>query len=172
MIILAIDPSGSFKEGKGTTGWVLLSKGNLLKFGDIKAIDYHNRGDYWRAITDLIARYTVDVVVLEQYRLYSNKAESQINSEMETSKLLGYLEMILQDYNKKYELQMASQVKRRFNNKILVYKGYIEKSGKNRYSVRGTHISGHAIDALRHALYYNTKERIKRNAKKTRSKTK
>ena len=40
--IFAIDPSGSFREGKGTTGWVLMDRRlarDMTGSGDLLAVD-------------------------------------------------------------------------------------------------------------------------------------
>ncbi len=161
MKILAIDPSGSFEEGKGQTGWVIIEDNKLISFGIIKAKNFETKYGYWEAHSELISNIIPDHVVMEQYRLYGSKAKSQINSEMETSKLLGYLEMNLHTLNIKHTLQSAVSAKSRFTDEILVYKGYITKDGGGRYYVNGVNVAGHVIDALRHALFFQLKEKRK-----------
>ena len=160
MKILALDPSGSFKEGKGQTGWVVIEDGNI-SFGIIKAKTYETKYEYWQAHTDLFASVRPDHVVMEQYRLYGSKAKSQINSEMETSKLLGYLEMSLYRMKIDQTLQSAVAAKSRFTDEVLVYKGYITKDLNGRYYIHGVNVPGHIVDALRHAMLYTLKERKK-----------
>ena len=95
--ILAFDPSGSFKEGKGTTGWVLMDyKERLLERGYIPATDYTCPEEYWNAHLDLIwkyhKRYGQDlIIVIEDYVLYRDKSMTQTNSQMETCRLLGVM---------------------------------------------------------------------------------
>ena len=158
MKILSFDPSGNFNEGDGKTGWVYINDYELIKFGQVKAIDYTNRQEYWKAHTDLIQSLDIDIIILEDFRLYKNKIHSQINSEMETSKLLGYLEMFAYMNDYRFYKQMASQAKSRFNDKILIYKGYIRKDKTGKYYINGIMVSRHVIDALRHALLYKIKE--------------
>ena len=48
MKILAIDPSGNFTEGKGTTGWSLLDENmKILACGQILANNYKCKEAYW-----------------------------------------------------------------------------------------------------------------------------
>lgn len=159
--ILALDPSGSFYEGKGTTGWVLMDarkNGKLLKSGTICAKDYSNMMEYFRAHISLLEHinYTYGGprlgygpyeayplrVVIEDYRLYGSKAHSQINSNLETSQLIGVLKYWCYMHGVIYKMQMASEVKQRWSDSVL--KHYNIELPKSR----------HAKDALRHAMHY------------------
>ena len=153
MRYISFDPSGNFKEGKGQTGWVIIKDSQIENFGQLRAKDYKSRMEYWKAHTDLIIEKEIDYIVTEDFRLYKNKAHSQTNSEMETSKLLGYLEMYA--YNNKLTIkkQMASQAKSRFKDKILIHKGYIIKDNNGRTYINGVNVSNHIVDALRHGLF-------------------
>jgi hypothetical protein len=161
MKILAIDPSGSFEEGKGQTGWVVIEDNKPITFGILKAKNYETKYEYWEAHSELFKTIKPDHVVMEQYRLYGSKAKSQINSEMETSKLLGYLEMNLYTLEIEHTLQSAVSAKSRFTDVILIHKGYITKDLNGRYYIHGVNVAGHIIDAMRHALFYQLKERKK-----------
>ena len=159
MKIFAIDPSGSFNEGRGQTGWVYTENNKVLSFGLIKAVDYNSREEYWKAHSDLLLSFLEkdkDIhIVMENFRLYANKASAQINSEMETIRLIGYLEMIIFEMDKIIHFQMASQVKNRFNDEILVRQKIITKDQNGRQYINGINVAGHVIDALRHAcLFY------------------
>ena len=93
--ILAIDPSGNFKEGRGTTGWCLfdIKTNKIIKFGVITAADYKDQFKYWDAhitLIDSLSGYKPEVV-MEDYLLYSNRAEAQTNSRLETPQLLGII---------------------------------------------------------------------------------
>lgn len=151
-MILAFDPSGSFKEGKGNTGWVLIDGKTIVSFGILRASDYKTRPEYWSSHINIIESFQIDEVVMEEFRLYSSKAKSQINSEMETSKLLGFLEMYLWSKNIVYSTQLAQRAKQRFTDEILIKKEYITKKN-GRYYINGINVAGHVIDALRHGLY-------------------
>lgn len=161
MKILAIDPSGAFNEGKGETGYVITINNKIISFGSIKAWEYVSRADYWKAIADLITNNKPHVMVIEQYRVYSNQAATHINSEMETSKLLGYLEMKALENKIPVEFQMAVSVKTRFNDKILTHLGYIRRDNRGAYYLDAQHVPNHIVDALRHALFYDMKRRKK-----------
>ena len=54
--ILAIDPSGSYNEGKGTTGWCILDakRRDVSAVGALSAKDYESIQEYWKAHTDLM----------------------------------------------------------------------------------------------------------------------
>ena len=93
--VLAIDPSGNYQEGLGTTGWCLLDvvTNKVCKFGSIYAGDYSCQFQYWDAhvqLIDSVSGYHPDVVI-EDYLLYSNRAEAQTNSRLETPQLIGII---------------------------------------------------------------------------------
>ena len=76
--VLALDPSGAYKEGKGTTGWCLFDNETkqIAKFGVIKAENYSCQFHYWDAhisLIDSLSGYNPDVVI-EDYLLYNNRA--------------------------------------------------------------------------------------------------
>lgn len=156
MKILVIDPSGSFKEGKGTSGWVVLNDWSIEQFGQLKASEYESRQEYWHSHIHLILDKEPEIVVCEEFILYGSKSSAQINSEMETSKLLGYIEMTLYHAKIPFVTQRAVDAKQRYTDKILLKKGYITKKG-NRSYINGVNVSGHIIDALRHGLFYKLK---------------
>lgn len=158
--ILAIDPSGNFEEGKGQTGWSLFDEdGKIERFGLISAKNYNNKHEYWHTHAHLIETIQPDFVVFERFVLYATKAKSQINSEMETPKLIGFLEMTLYYQNIPYTTQLAAEAKTRYTDDILVYKKYIRKDGNGRYYIDGINVAGHVIDSMRHGLLYILKER-------------
>lgn len=155
MRYISFDPSGNFKEGKGDTGWVIIKDSQIESFGQIRAKDFNSRMEYWEAHTLLIKEKNIDYIVTEDFRLYKSKAHSQTNSEMETSKLLGYLEMYAYTNNFTLQKQMASQAKSRFKDKILIHKGFITKDLNGRTYINGVNVSRHIVDALRHGLFHD-----------------
>lgn len=161
MIILAFDPSGSFKEGKGQTGWVCIKDDQLLSYGLIKAKDFKTKYDYFEEHIKHIKSVNPNIVVMENFRLYGHKANSLIGSELETAKLIGVMQHHLDKSNRNYVMQMAAQVKTRFTDNILINKKYITKDVNGRYYINGVNVAGHIIDALRHALFYMLKEKLK-----------
>ena len=57
--ILAIDPSGNFNEGHGTTGWSLIDYNtNLIECDYISAIGYDCSEEYWNAHVELITKFS------------------------------------------------------------------------------------------------------------------
>lgn len=160
--ILAIDPSGNWHEGKGTTGWVLMNyKEKLIASGQISANDYRCPEEYWNEHVKLIERNQLKygdslIVVIEDFRLYSNKAKNQTNSQMETCRLIGVLQWICWKLKQPYSLQLASSVKHRWSDDLLLREHILFK---DRYGLVHTD-SGkpmkveHIRDAFRHAIHY------------------
>lgn len=161
--VLSFDPSGNYNEGKGTTGYAIRDDGHLpYKLGDIRSTDYNSRQAYWAAHRDLIEQTFPDVLVVESYRLFGNKAKEQSGSSLETPQLIGYLEMVAYDYNIPVVYQDPS-TKSRHKDEILVNTGLIEKKG-NKFFYKGEMTNLHQRDALRHDLYfykYNKKKVVK-----------
>lgn len=154
MKILAIDPSGNFTEGKGTTGWSLLDENiNILACGQILASQYNNKEDYWGSVITLIEHLQPDILVIEDFLLYASKSNNQINSRFETPKLIGLIEMYAYKNNVTIKLQRAVDVKNRWTDDILVHNNIISKLG-NRYYAGGVLVSEHIRDAIRHGVHY------------------
>ena len=166
--ILGIDPSGAFHEGNGTTGLCFFnSEDNRLVWGDmLQAKSFSSMEEYWDAhcnlIEDTLRFYGIKpgnmVVVIEDYLLYADKAESQIYSRMETPKLIGVLQHYLWKHDCPYFMQAAARVIKRWSNDILVHGGYITKRGKSYYTataVGGDYLNKHMLDAVRHAVHYH-----------------
>lgn len=157
--VLALDPSGSYQEGLGTTGWCLfdIETNKIAKFGYIYAGDYDCQFKYWHAhvkLIDSLAGYKPDVVI-EDYLLYGNRAMNQINSRLETPQLLGIIKYECYMRGLFIYIQTALQVKKRWPDNVLVHKGYIHKDGKG-YSICDIPLSDHVRDSIRHAVHYST----------------
>lgn len=157
--ILALDPSGNYNEGKGTTGWCLYDThtNKIIKYGVIKATKFNRMEDYWKAhltLMDDLAGYGYTLVV-EDYMLYANRATDQINSRFETPKLIGVIQYECYSRGIRIEFQTASAVKLRWSNNILVHKNLIQER-KGRYWILETKLSEHCLDAIRHAVHYAT----------------
>jgi len=157
--VLAFDPSGNYNEGKGTTGWCLYDTETckIAKFGAIKAYKYESLMDYWNAhikLIDDLSGYAMTVVI-EDYLLYSNRADSQINSRLETPKLIGMLQYELYMRGIDVVFQNAALVKTRWADYILEHKGLIQKQNDG-YYIGLIKLSDHSRDAIRHALHYAT----------------
>lgn len=169
-MILAIDPSGNFDEGKGITGWVLLDTqtNRIAKFGALDASTCLCAEAHWKRHLDLIdglyAIYGSRLrVVLEDFMLYAHKAESQINSRFETPKLIGLIQYHCWSRNIPIVFQTATSVMRRWKNFMLEKRGYITikniTKGDKIYEatyIKDYKINEHVVDALRHAVHYYT----------------
>lgn len=162
--ILAIDPSGAFTEGKGTTGWCLRDavKKTFLHCGVIKAVDFKLKEEYWDAHIALIAQfkrmYHKELkVMIEDYFIYANKIEAHINSRLETSKLIGIMQHTCWSEQISYTMQRASDVQSRWTDEILIHKNILEYRYKKYYTPGGTYaLCEHTRDAIRHAIHYET----------------
>lgn len=166
--ILALDPSGSFCEGKGTTGWCLCDGDTRtpVEVGYLSATDYDCMESYWEAHVELIEKYQGEdtIIVIEDYLLYASKAQEQVNSRMETPKLIGVLQHQCWTMEQDYIMQLAAEVKNRWTDEILAHKGFIVKKGKGfALSTDPTKpINRHCKDAIRHAVhfaYFKNKEK-------------
>jgi len=162
--VLALDPSGSYHEGKGTTGWSVyncLDK-NIIHGGSIPAASFNFMEAYWDEHIRIIASFDTKyhkkfVVVIEDYLLYANKAESQINSHMETCKLIGVIQHYCWTHQIPYVMQCASEVKLRWSNEILLYKKIVSRKEKKYYiPVNKKPIDRHCLDSIRHGIHYAT----------------
>ena len=157
--VLALDPSGAYKEGYGTTGWCLLDlkTSKIMKFGYISASNYSAQFQYWDAhiaLIDSLAGYHPDIVV-EDYLLYGDRANAQINSRLETPQLLGIIKYETYKRGMFVYIQTALQVKVRWSDEVLVRKGIIREEAGS-YFIGTTRLSNHIRDAIRHAFHYAT----------------
>ena len=174
MKVLAIDPSGSFKHGSGTTGWCIVEKENkkIIELGNIKAKDYKTREDYFNAHKRLFD-YEFDILVIENFILYQSTASSLFNQELETSELIGLICGVAQEHHKKIVRQKAAVVKPILKKNSILLSLINQKtkqielrtSAKDRvqwYLIKEKPIrlSNHIMDSIRHAFYYlNTEEK-------------
>mgnify|MGYP001025335720 CR=1 FL=1 len=155
--IVGVDPSGSYNEGKGTTGIAILDfEGKLENHFTVNAQDYDSQIQYWQAVLDTLETLmcTIPMVLsVEDYVLYANSAKAQINSEMETSKLIGAITVLAHNEGVKMYIRNASQVVNRWSNKILLHKKLIHMNGNRYVDDTGAPINRHCLDALRHAVH-------------------
>lgn len=164
---MAIDPSGNFTEGKGVSGWCLMTSTlEILETSMIEARNYKTKEDYWGAhvqlLIDMSKKYKNLIVVIEDYVLYPHKLTAQICSRMETPKVIGIMERALAILKLPSHLELASTVKRTYDDETLNYLGIIKTitkgNGKHHYINGGkTRIIKHQLDSIRHAAYYARK---------------
>lgn len=162
--VIGIDPSGSFSEGKGTTG-VCLFDTDKMKVNNtftIQAKDYNSDISYWSSHVNLLKQLISNVeydtaLAIEEYLLYASAASAQINSRFETSQLIGVLRYTLRSVRNPLRMQRAADVIHRWSNKILVHKEIIEPF-KRSFSLPGRErrLYDHELDAIRHAVHYAT----------------
>jgi hypothetical protein len=153
MKFIAVDPSGNFKEGKGTTGWAVFEDGELKEFGEVKASNYNTQLDYWGDIIGILSKYPT--VVCESYRLQPSKSMAQSWSALETPQLIGVIR-----YTCKNVIFQDPVIKKRFTDEILITKGVVDKEGKL-YKVQGRVTNDHMRDAIRHGLYHVNYGKVK-----------
>lgn len=159
-IILAIDPSGNFEEGKGHTGlaWSYNSWDGVNVIS-INAKKYTKRVDYWKAIVSYIddlhdkklAGHDVHVVI-EKYVTRSNGFTTGKVSE--TAMLIGVLTYWCEVWCIPYTMQSPSQAKTRYNDEQLCKLFPALEQRGNRYYLGGICTNDHERDALRHLAFY------------------
>lgn len=157
MTIVAIDPSGSYNEGKGHTGFAVTdTEVNLIQAFDADAKDFSNRHEYWKWIMFAIFSLNPDVVVIENFVIRSNGF--LIGKMPETPMLIGALVWELEKRNIKYVFQSPSQAKTRFKDIYLgKYLSNYEIKDTTRgklYYLNGKLTNDHQRDAIKHLLYY------------------
>ena len=161
--ILALDPSGNFEEGKGTTGICVFNckENHIAQLADICAGAFDSKEAYWQAHISYIQYVKKNlsniVVIIEDFTLDPRRAMQQSHSKMETPKLIGILQLYCKQNNIPYKMQRAVDVKNRWADRILEYKKYIVKKNRMYYlPVSKRPISRHCKDAIRHAVHYAT----------------
>lgn len=156
-LVLSIDPSGNFKNGKGKTGIVVAKLhpgGYKIKMVEsLSATKFDTHLEYWQAHLDIIDPLLSHLIV-ENYMLYPGGF--QTFSYLETPRLLGVIEMDADKKGVPLTFQMAKDTTG-YTDDILVEKGILTKH-KNRYYYLGeVPMNEHERSALRHFLrWYDT----------------
>ncbi len=163
-VLIAIDPSGNFEEGKGTTGIAVFVHGELLGTTVLSASDYDTAEHYWYSHSTAIRALSsvhmtegekyedVVEVVCESYKLQKQKAIQQSGSWLETPQLIGYMRVAVAQNNIPFIFQ-DPPIKTRFNDSVLEKLGVVEKRGRS-YFRNDLPITMHERDAIRHGMYY------------------
>ncbi len=125
--LLALDPGG-------TTGWAVFSGTVLEDVGQSKLDGLGLQG--------LVTRTRPQVLVLENYRIYRQKAMSHVGSEVLPARLIGALELIAETRHIPLHLQMAGPVK------DFVTDAKLRAWGLYRPGLE------HGRDAIRHGCYF------------------
>lgn len=149
--IVALDISGNFNEGKGTTGVAVKDTDlNMTMLLEVKATDFESDIRYWQGVAHTAIDFMPDHIVIEHYVLYNHKALQQSYSELETSQLLGAIRYACLVHDIPVTLQRASEAKGRFPDRVLQAKGHLDTDNK----FAGLKTNPHKRDALRHLLYF------------------
>lgn len=158
--ILALDPSGNFEEGKGTTGCCLLNAHTkqIILTTNIKAKSFPTKEAYWAAHIDFLVKFTglyKDVIiVMEDFTLNPKKALQQSYSKMETPKLIGIIQLACAEHKWPIKMQLPVEVKSRWPDTFLERKNIIVKRTRGHVTPAGLSVSRHEKDAIRHAVHY------------------
>lgn len=165
MVILSFDPSGSYKYGSGMTGWSLAKEENetllVIDVGVIKAKNFLTKEDYFKEHKNLIIKTKPELIILENFILYSSTMKSLTNQEMETSELIGYIMAAAEEI--KVVRQLAQLIKGVLSTKpavlvdIINSKDLTYKTSKNNnvlWYYKGKRVTNHTMDSLRHIAYY------------------
>lgn len=160
--VIALDPSGNFEEGKGTTGCCLFNAENkiIISTWNIRASDYTSKEEYWNAHLSFLKRimltYKNTTIVMEDFTLNPKRALQQSYSKMETSKLIGVIQMACAENHWPLKMQLPVEAKSRWSDSFLERKHIIKKLNKGYATSSGQTISRHEKDAIRHAVHYAT----------------
>lgn len=160
--IIALDPSGNFEEGKGTTGMCLFSceKKEIIFTDTIKASNYKTKEDYWHAHIHMLKKFTMlyknVIIVMEDFTLNPKRALQQSHSKMETSKLIGVIQLTCAEQKWALKMQLPVEAKSRWPDSILEHKHLIKRIQKGHTLLNGQHITRHEKDAIRHAVHFNS----------------
>jgi hypothetical protein len=126
-LVLSLDPSGNFKDGKGKTGLVVArtsENGYAILYKDtIDAKDFDTKLDFWAAHLDAIDQ-KLDAVIIEDFMLYPHIKQGF--SYMETPRLLGVMEMHAYMLGIPVVFQRATDVSG-LKEEVLVERGILEK---------------------------------------------
>lgn len=154
--ILSFDPSGNSNhdpgnEGWGTTGCAIEREGHIT-LREIKSSDFPSTLEYWGFHMNMIELKSPDYVVIEGYKLYNHagmSAQTQSNSTLMTSQLIGAIRMKCFELGIPVTIQFASDVKTRWSDKVLQNLGILDG---NKFDGKVT--NNHKRDALRHLLCF------------------
>ena len=131
-VLLAIDPGE-------TTGYSIFKDGELFKHG---VIPWKEPTLGFYQIVGLIKDNFPDVVVCEDYRLYANRVNAQLGSQIPTIKIIGAIEMLCGTNKIPLFKMMASMAKGFVKDDKLKEWGYYKK------------VNHHSRDSIRVACHW------------------
>lgn len=127
---LALDPGD-------TTGIAVFQGPSLFSFDQVPSKGMAD------ALSELLEYQTYNQIIIESYRVYQDKAQAHVRSDVPTLQLIGVLRYIIERASMPYRMQSASQAKAFQTNDKLREWGFWQG-----------HKNKHAHDAIRHACYY------------------
>lgn len=150
--VLGIDPGGvhiglaEFVESPKTDqGWACERAWEETWWGGLEAVE------------EMLPR--LDVVAMEIFRLYPDKANEQTGSEMETSQFIGAVKLLVQQHNRTLDLMGASGLAV----ELVMQPASIQepmksvlRSRKIKSTAKGSKAGGHALSAELHGWYFLT----------------
>ena len=93
---------------------------------------------------------------MEDFTLNPKRALQQSYSKMETSKLIGVIQMACAENKWPLKMQLPVEAKSRWPDSFLEHKHLIKRLNKGYATNSGQIISRHEKDAIRHAVHYAT----------------
>lgn len=157
--ILSFDVSGNSNHDPGNEGWgttgVAIDRNGEIKLDEVKSEKFESTLGYWLAVSDYIEVYHPHYVVIEGYKLYNHKgmsAQTQSNSTLMTSQLIGIIRLACHDLKIPLQIQYASDVKTRWSDKVLQNLGLLTGPQGNMFDGKVT--NSHKRDALRHLMHF------------------
>jgi len=161
MIYIAVDPSGSFNEGKGHTGISAVKDWdwNTLQVASVSAKNFTERHLYWQRIIDTICKISKinkTTVIIESF--VNRQNGFTLGKMSETPLLIGALVWELEQLGIDYVFQTPGQVKPRFRDELLGkyvpnLTSKVTKAG-TLYYINGKISNDHIRDSLKHLVYY------------------
>ena len=156
-LVLSIDPSGNWFDGKGRSGLVLAEVDEegftVIHKETINAKDFDTYQEYWVAHINAVDP-ELDALIVEDFMLYPGV--SQHYSYMETPRLIGVLQMQAYALDIPITLQRATEVSM-LKESVLIERGILEKR-KGRYWHDKRIYNDHERSALKHLLKWYRKE--------------
>ena len=157
-LVLSLDPSGNFMDGKGHTGLVLAEVSDegykIIHKETIRADKFDTRLQYWKAHMDVLDP-ELDLVIVEDFMLYPHI--NQGFSYMETPRVLGVIEMQADLFDIPLVFQRAVDISG-LSDEVLINRGVLEKR-KNRLWHDGHIYNDHERSALKHFILWYNKEK-------------
>lgn len=127
--VVGLDPGN-------TTGWSLFRDGELVECGQVHF-------EKTAGIIDLLYSFDkIDQLVVEEYRIYPNRAKQHVNNSLFTPRVIGGIEAFAYMRNIPLKFQPASLGKSHFTDARLKSLGLYQKGRR------------HANDAIRHVAHW------------------